>query len=90
HGTISLLAGYGALGLALGLLHFASLRWLAGQYLGGGPRWRGALVHVARLALLGGTLVWIAQAGAWPLLAATAGLLAGRAAVMAMVRRKAA
>ena len=72
-------AGVGALGgLLLGLGFFGALRFNLDLYLAGGKVWRGALLHVVRLAALAGGLALISRAGALALVAAFAGFLFAR------------
>lgn len=72
-------AGYGA-----GLLHFRSLARVAEGLLSG--RLSAAGMQVARLAALGGFLWLCALAGAAVLIAATAGVLLGRARALREAR----
>lgn len=77
------------LGAALGAWHFGSLRWSCGRVLArerGRPAQRAAafaVVQLLRLLVLCGALAWTARHGAWPLLAAAAGILAARQALFA-------
>lgn len=76
-----------AAGVAVGFIHFRTLRRTADAFVGGRAA-RALALQLVRLALIGGFLFAAARAGALPLLAAAAGVLAGRALVMAR-RRKA-
>lgn len=71
-----------AAGVAVGVLHFLSLRWSVRLFIEGRAA-RSLAIQGLRLAVLGGGLfavvVWF---GALPLLAATAGLLLARTAVI--------
>ena len=67
-------------GLGAGWLHFASLRALAPQIIGGERR--AIFLQVARLLVLGFLLFLAAKAGAFPLLAAAGGILIARAFVL--------
>ena len=78
-----------ALGIALGLAHFASLRRVTAMYLSGGSPVRAVLLQLARLALLGGVLLLFAQLGAAPLLASALGVLIAREAVLRRARKEA-
>lgn len=77
HPDLAPLAAGFALGLAVGLFHFATLRRVASLYLSGGPG-RALALQLARLVLLAAALAALVQFGATPLLAGTLGLLAGR------------
>lgn len=70
-----------AAGLALGLMHFATLRKVTQMYLSGGSYGRAIALQLARLALLAAALSGLALAGAVPLLSAALGLLIGRAVI---------
>ena len=65
-------------GAALGLAHFATLRWSVEALLGRRVA-LGLLVHVARYAVLALVLVALARAGAATLVGAAVGLMVGRA-----------
>lgn len=87
--TIALaLLGF-ALGIALGLAHFASLRRVTAMYLSGGSPSRAVLLQLARLSLLGGMLLLFAQFGAAPLLASALGVLIAREIVLRRARKEA-
>ncbi len=79
--VLAALAGAGA-----GYLHFRALRGLADQ-LALGRVW-GAALQAARFAGLALFLYGCARLGPLALIAAAAGLLAGRALVMRQVRRE--
>ena len=76
-------AAFAAGGIALGVAYFASLRRVAEIYAQGQVRWRGIVLHVARIVVLVGALIGAATFGALPLLAAAGGILIGRIIVMA-------
>jgi len=80
------IAAFAAGGIALGIAYFASLRRVAEIYAEGHVRWRGIVLHVARIVVLVGALVGAATFGALPLLAAAGGVLIGRVIVMARTR----
>lgn len=65
-------------GLAVGLGHFASLRWNATLFAGGGAAKAFAL-QLARLALTATVFFLLARVGAWPLLCGAGGWLCARA-----------
>lgn len=79
-------AGFVALGLLTGALHFSLLRWNTGFYARPGRVGQGALLgallQVARLAVLAGLLVMVARQGALPLLLVALGVVAVRPVVM--------
>jgi hypothetical protein len=70
-----------AVGLALGFLHFRSLRRAADAF-ARGEAGRALALQLVRLALLGLFLFAAARAGALALLAAALGIFIGRAVVM--------
>lgn len=84
-----LLAGLLAGGFAAGLVFFASLQWIAQRLAAPErPSWgRLAAVQGLRLLGLGAALVCAARAGALPLAALVAGLIAARAVLVARARR---
>lgn len=67
-------------GLGLGWLHFSSLQRVTGMLLAGDGR--AVLLQVGRLAVLGLFLFLCVKAGGLVLIAAAAGILAGRAIVL--------
>jgi hypothetical protein len=71
------LAAWALAGFAAGTASFAALRLTTDAYVRG-ARLKPIALHAARLALLGAGLLAAAHAGAWPLLAAAAGLTAAR------------
>lgn len=75
-----------AAGFALGFIHFRTLARAADAFASGQPA-RALALQLARLALMGGFLFAVAHAGALPLLAAAAGVLASRSLVLARHRR---
>lgn len=79
---LAALAGTGA-----GWLHFRSLRPLADRIVGGD--WRALALQVVRLGAMAGFLAFAAQGGAAVLIAAAAGVLAGRQLVLRRARQEA-
>jgi hypothetical protein len=75
-------AGFFALGLLAGTLHFALLRWNTALYARPGRAGMGAGLHVLRMAVLAGLLALAAWHGALPLLLMALGVLIARPAVM--------
>ena len=71
-------------GLALGIAHFRTLRWVSDLLIQG--RLAGIGVQIARLAVLAVFLWLCARGGPSTLLAGAAGLLAGRALILRGVR----
>jgi F1F0 ATPase subunit 2 len=69
------------LGAVLGALHFATLRYNVGAYLGGAGA-RAIALHLGRIVLVGTAFALIARAGAVPLLAALAGFMLARLYVL--------
>jgi F1F0 ATPase subunit 2 len=80
-------APFGAIGLALGLAHFAGLRRDASRYLARGVQAGIVAGHAARLLASVAVLVLVARSGALPLLAALAGFLAARFVAVAQAQR---
>jgi hypothetical protein len=74
-------------GFALGLAHFHGLRRDARRYLARGMSLGAVAAHAARLLAGAAVFVLVARSGAVPLLAALAGFLAGRFAVVTQARR---
>jgi hypothetical protein len=71
-----------AAGIVIGALHFLSLRWSVRLFIEGRAA-RSLAIQGLRLTALGGALAAVAVwFGALPLLAATAGLLLARTAVL--------
>lgn len=70
-----------AVGGALGVLHFGSLRWVAQRYAEGGAA-GAVLVQLLRFAVLGLVLFGLAKVGAAALLAGAVGLLIARYVVV--------
>ncbi|WP_321501946.1 ATP synthase subunit I [Breoghania sp.] len=90
--TLPPLAGgfFGLLmGLAAGVLHFASLKRVAELYTGGGPIGRTLALHIARFALIVAVLVLLALIGALPLLSGALGILIARALVLRFTKEPA-
>jgi len=85
-GDIERLAAFGLAGLFLGGASMASLRLNTDLYLGGGV-WRPIGLHVARLSIVVGVLVWTAFQGAGPLLAVSAGLVLARPIALRLLGR---
>lgn len=71
-----------ALGLALGLIHFATLKTVTSLYLSGTATGRAIGLQLGRLAVLAATLNVLALSGAAALLGGALGVLAGRAIVL--------
>ncbi|KEO50878.1 ATP synthase subunit I [Thioclava pacifica] len=76
------------LGFAVGLVHFLSLKRVAALYLGGSVAWPIAL-QLIRLAILVVMMVWLAKAGALPLLAGALGLILARVVVLRLAGKEA-
>jgi hypothetical protein len=85
-GEIERLMVFGLAGLVLGGASLATLRLNADLYVGG-DLWRPIGLHLTRLAVLAGALVWTAHHGAGPLIAAAAGLVLARPIALRMLRR---
>ena len=84
---MNLLVATAAGGLLVGFWHFGSLHWLCTRLLRR-PGWALlAALHALRFAILITAGVWAARQGAAALVAATAGLLLARAALIARERR---
>ena len=66
------------IGLLLGLVHFATLKRVAALYTSGGGIGKALALQLARFALLAFVMIGVAQLGPMPLIAAAAGMLAGR------------
>jgi hypothetical protein len=81
---IGRLAAFGLAGLVLGGASMASLRLNTDLYVGGGL-WRPIGLHVARLSIMAGVLVWTAFQGAGPLIAVAAGLVLARPIAVRML-----
>lgn len=75
---------WAALGLALGLLHFALLRWNTRLYLEG--RRFAPLLQAARILAVAAVFVPLARLGAWPVLLAMGGFLIGRGLILRRAR----
>jgi F1F0 ATPase subunit 2 len=72
-----------AVGALIGVFHFMTLRWNVQMFAGGGSLFLASLSQLVRFALVACLLAIIAtQFGALQLLAATAGILAARTAVL--------
>jgi hypothetical protein len=80
------LAAFGLAGLLLGAASLGSLRLNTDLYLGGRV-WRPIGLHLARLAIVAGALLWTAFQGAGPLIAVAAGLVAARPIAVRMLGR---
>ncbi|OOY11253.1 hypothetical protein BMG00_16120 [Thioclava marina] len=76
------------LGFAVGLVHFLSLKRVAALYLGGSVGWPIAL-QLIRLAILVVMMVWLAKAGALPLLAGALGVILARIVVLRLAGKEA-
>jgi hypothetical protein len=86
-GVFVRVAGFGAVGLGLGALHFGTLRLNTGLYLAAGRRARAMGVHALRMALILAAWLVVARFGAVALVAAFGGLLVARWVVAARVFR---
>jgi F1F0 ATPase subunit 2 len=71
-------AGYFAVGLLAGALHFRLLRWNATLYVRAGGAATAMLVQILRLGVLAGGLAAAAMQGAMPLLLAALGVVIAR------------
>jgi len=78
-------AGYLAVGLLAGTLHFGLLRWNAALYTRAGGIWMAAALQAARFGVLAGLFVIAALHGAMPLLLSALGLLIARPIVIRRV-----
>lgn len=76
-GEIDHLIAFGLAGFLIGGASLAALRLNASLYLGGGLWWPIGL-HLARLAIVAGALVWMVQQGPAPLISGAAGLVLAR------------
>lgn len=77
------------LGLATGLVHFATLRRVTALYLAGTAPARALGLQLARLALVALVLAGLARLGAGALLAGALGLMLAREAVLRRARKEA-
>jgi len=75
-----------ALGVVLGIAHFASLKRVTMLYFAGGAPWRAVGFQLARLALLTVILTGLALMGTVPLLSGALGVLIGRAIILRSAR----
>ena len=75
-------AGFFALGLLAGTLHFSLLWWNAVFYARPGRAGMGAALQAVRIGALAGILVLTARHGALPLLLTALGVLIARPIVM--------
>jgi F1F0 ATPase subunit 2 len=75
-------AGFLALGLVAGTLHFSLLRWNTIFYARPGRIGMGAALQLARLAVLAALLTMVARQGALPLLLTALGVLIARPIVV--------
>jgi|GEM_PF-1226929 len=78
-----------ALGFALGLVHFASLRRVVRLYTEAAPLGRTLFLHLVRFVLVFAGLGLLAVMGALPLLAGGLGILLARAVVLRLGREPA-
>ncbi len=85
-GEIARLAAFGLAGLLLGAASMASLRLNTDLYVGGRV-WGPIGLHLARLSIVAGVLVWMALQGAGPLLAVAGGLVLARPFAVQMLGR---
>jgi len=79
---VPLLVLHLAIGIGVGVLHFRAIRESARQLVEAGNVRRVAALTVGRLAVTGAVLIIAALEGALPLVAAAAGLMIGRQAVL--------
>ncbi len=77
-----------ALGLGLGVVHFATLQRVTDLYLQAGSPARALALQLARLLVMAGLMVLLARQGAAPLLSGAAGLLIAREIVLRRTRRR--
>ncbi|SFJ12791.1 ATP synthase subunit I [Celeribacter neptunius] len=70
------------LGLALGFVHFSTLKRVTALYLGGGRVIWAVALQIIRLVLLALVMVFLARQGALPLLAGALGVLIARFVVL--------
>jgi len=78
--TAALIAAFALIGFALGVAHFAALRWTVGAYLAGR---RGAIAwYAARLAGSGAVLVVLVRLGGPLVIATLVGFVAARLVVV--------
>jgi F1F0 ATPase subunit 2 len=75
------------IGIMLGVVHFAGLRWNVSLFAADGRLVALAGLLLGRLILLSGALTLTSMQGALPLLMTALGILIARAAVMRRVRR---
>ena len=87
--TLSTIAIFCGIGMALGVAHFCGLRRDTRMYLVRGLCGGVVAAHAVRLLATAAAFLFIARSGAIPLLAALAGFLAARFAVVARMRRSA-
>lgn len=83
--SLPLLAGFAfgvIIGLALGLIHFGTLKKVSALYLSGTGAGRAIGLQLGRLAFLAVALALLALSGAGPLLGGALGVLAGRTLVL--------
>jgi hypothetical protein len=71
-----------AMGGLVGTFHFLTLRRSVRMLATGSALSAGLVLHMIRFPIIAGALIVIARYGALPLLAATIGILAARAAVL--------
>jgi F1F0 ATPase subunit 2 len=77
---------FALLGLGLGYLYFATLRWNTQLYVRHAPLWQSLGLQLLRLGIATAAMVLVARFGALPLLLTLAGLLLGRHVVLRQVR----
>jgi len=86
HDLVLLVIGAGSwltVGACIGAVHFFTLRWNVRMLANGQSIPVGLATQLVRFALIAGALAAIAvHFGAWPLLVATAGILAARTMVL--------
>jgi F1F0 ATPase subunit 2 len=71
-----------AVGALIGVFHFMTLRWNVHMFATGGSLVLASMGQLIRFAIIACLLAAIAQFGALPLLAAAAGVLAARSAIL--------
>lgn len=85
-GEIDHLIAFGLAGFLVGEASLAALRLNTSLYLGGGLWWPISL-HLARLAVVAGALVWMVLQGPGPLISGAAGLVLARPIAMRVFGR---
>ena len=83
----AILLAHAAGGLAVGMLYFHAVWWNVGLLTGRHHPIIGIVAAIGRFLFLGALLWLVASLGAAPLLATTAGIVAGRAVVVRRLGR---